>query len=304
MPVLMIMMLFSCKKEHSNTQPLSTDKHKYAVTFNVNTFTQQVVSSNGKLTTNKLSVNTTPNWAVFDSVYYTVFDSTKKIIKHKSFSGSTFNSGSIADSLIKGNYTIAIYAGGVGFIPNINTGIVGFTGAYYGRPEYSGDDINPTNFWKDTFGKTFNLAVTGPVANQSVTLERIVGRVDIKFTDNMPNNATSIGITYLNREPAMYNMNTGAVDTFYSIFDYLPTTYTIPDSVKNKPNYVFSLITPNTVSPFSFTISCAGSSHTFTNISVQKNQDLVLSGAFFGSVSNAWQIQVNPVWGNTTIVPF
>lgn len=125
---------------------------------------------------------------------------------------------------------------------------------------------------RDTFWKSVNVNVTsGTAANQSVTLDRIVTKVAIQPTDEVPASINSITIA-----PA----------TWYLTFDYLtglPTTatsdysrtLTIPDSYKGTTNTLKANL-----------LGLCGTSDFTTNISVTaKDADNNTIG--YAAISNA-----------------
>lgn len=153
---------------------------------------------------------------------------------------------------------------------------------------------------RDTFWKTINVKVTsGTAANQAVTLDRIVTKVAIQPTDEVP---------------ASINIITIAPATWYLTFDYLtgnPTTavnnfsrtLTIPDSYKGTTGTLkvnlLGLCGADYTTNVAVTAKDADNNTigyaTISNAPIKRNRASRFSGPLFGN-SNGLTMNINDEW--------
>jgi len=290
--LLVIAVLFSCKKDHSKDPQPPTSGKKYTLNLSLSAFSQQIVGSDNKLKVNSVVSDTGTIRSMFKVIGVIISDSTGSAFTLPGgiYNAKTYN-GSIKYSMLPGKYKIAVYAGQEG------CGIVGQF-LCYGYDVT--DHLSTYNSWGDTFVKVFTVTVPSADVNINVQLERLVGEIELDVKDNLPANAYSFSISRT-REDLNYSLVTsslvagGGVSYVYSI---------IPDSSKNKPNYKFTYITPfvNKVFPITFTCTDKNgnvlSQKVFNNNIVQKNQRVIYSGNFFGTPSsgNSFQPTISTTW--------
>jgi hypothetical protein len=176
--VLPALFLFSCKKEHSKS--IQTGK-KYPVLFNVTNFTTKQSTFGVRHGAHSLADTVNAGGAGIDILYYAVYNGGMgvhgRIVMQDS---SMANFGTVTDSLPPGQYQV-VFIGGK----------KGLTEVYGGRT--AADRFSyPDNKWQDTFWDEFNITVGNDGISQNVTLARIVGKLELDITDNIPANADSI----------------------------------------------------------------------------------------------------------------
>ena len=308
--ILSVTLLFACNKDHANVQPQSAGKTKYKISFNLNGFTQQIIgkaSKPGKAKILSLLSDTASVRAMFDSIGYVLMDSQGNLVHSKIYNAKTYTNSTISDSVLPGNYKVALFAGHNGIqILNGNPLFL-----WYGTtlPQNYGNFVP----FKDTFEQTIPITVTNANINQSVTLNRIVGDIEVVITDNVPANAYSFTMQF-SYDVFYYNLYTATPFDWNVAYPNNPvgpgpSTTIIPNSSKGKPNFTIDYATLNNSVPFSFTLDCVDSSgqllahHAFDTTTIQANVKKIYSGDLFrtplipGSGSST---TVNPVWNPIT----
>ncbi len=287
----------SCSKERSsqNKPPVNTGK-KYAVKFNVDGFTQTINTINKKtldaVTPSGIAGNATV-------LYYYAQNSAGSFVTQIKQTSASAGFGTVTDSLPAGTYTILLLAGQTGLKTSYldlsaqNAGLKGFYFTY---------NIAPGQFapWQDTFYKKFTITVSDQGLTQSVSLDRVVGEIQVNVEDAIPANLKTIKLNF-NYEDAGFRVDVEQpVNTFSSPRSYTTTT-TIPDTAIGKTNFKINTIIGNTITPINVTITCLDAANntlsvtTVPNVSCQKNVKTVLSGKLFANAS-AFNISVDPTW--------
>ena len=313
------LLLSSCKKDHSGGNNTITPVPKtYKVNFNVSGFTQTITNA----ATNKLQTNSLKTAAItgiggnLDQLFYYVFDSQGKLVHFLSQDSTTTKFGNISDSLPAGTYTVVIGAGKKGF--NIFTSGPGdtpendwyfsYTPNYY----YSLNKIIAP--WEDTFYDKFQITVAGDI-NQNVSLNRIVGQLQVVVLDAIPAAANSITVS-INPEDIAFRFYpteqligqtlTGPPATGVTTLD----TSFISSAAKGTTNYTITSLVGNTINPFTVKITMYDASQNIIgsaeadNVTCQKNTRTILSGNLTGS-NNGFNITVGGAWNpNPITIPF
>jgi hypothetical protein len=293
---IVCLFLLSCKKEHSSNN--ITSSKKYPVSFKLAGFSQQVLGS--KANTHSLSTNL-PSYLTKLEYFASDGHSTTHITEDSTSS----NFGFIADSLAPGTYNIVIITGQYG----LNTLI--YNGFDYKNLGYLNYQIIPGQKavpWGDTFVKNFNITVTNAPVTQTVTLDRIVGKLEINLLDVLPNNAKTIIVT-TSTELNYYNYsNRGPLDDRQNWLVNPVTTHAtiIPSTALNKSGFKVDNIIAQTTSSFSVNIVCSDAAgkvlaqKTVNNVSCQKDKVTILTGSIF-AIDNTFQITANSTWDNVTV---
>lgn len=170
-----VALLFSSCSKENTTAP--KDEKLYPVTFNLSTFSKEIVPmASLKKTVGQISASTASGTALNEAIQYidyAVYNESGIKVNHKNSYFNNSNFGRIDDSLPKGKYKIVVAGstGGVGSLPN---------------DYYSGIYNSGTNGMGDIFLKQFELEVTGEPISQDVELKRIVGKIEIELADDIP----------------------------------------------------------------------------------------------------------------------
>jgi hypothetical protein len=286
------MFFFSCKKDHSTSIPAGK---KYPVTFNVTNFKSTQSNFAIRHGVNSLADTVNASGAI-DILYYAVYNNGMgvhgRIVMQDS---SMANFGAVTDSLPPGQYQV-VFIGGK----------KGLTEVYGGRT--AADRFSyPDNKWQDTFWDEFNITIGNAGVSQNVTLARIVGKLELDITDNIPANADSIVLAVDTEATTL--LNDGA-------FPFPPPSGTVTYSQKipagaiGHANFKMDRIIGNTFNPFSVTITCKDASNaviattTVHSVSVQKNKKTILSGNLFSgpspSNSQSFTAKVDTAWNSAT----
>jgi len=307
----------SCKKEHGLTAKTSSAK-KYAVNIQVANF--KTTHGNFALRTKAShlasSSDTLTDLASYvDLFYYVVIDSTLNLVKTIE-QDSTYCStmGTITDSLPAGKYYIALLAGKNGLK-------IGTPGQLVGTYGYAGEPWQGTFFsaypdgylglhWQDTFEDEFTITVGTQNINQTVTLNRVVGKLEVTLLDNIPANADSLFVSNFGPGPA------GLIGGFFPVNNTY--SFAIPASAKGQPNFTVDMLLYNNTGGYLgavdpgqiFTITCkdAGGNvlgtATVNPVAVYPNQKTIVSGNLFNNrapqsftaiVDTAWSSGITQV---------
>jgi|GEM_PF-3588516 len=167
--LLLAITLFSCSKD-SDKEP--KEEPLYDVSFNVSTFKQDV--SNMK--------STEPLNEVIKSLIYFVYNNEGKYLYYREFESTEENFGIINDKLPEGEYKIIFLACNEDINSDDFEDIIDNTEAVY----HEWDGV------VDTFHKKISVTVPNDNSDFSVTLERVVGKLEVIFTDNIPEEAHEI----------------------------------------------------------------------------------------------------------------
>ncbi|MGF7039507.1 hypothetical protein [Mucilaginibacter lappiensis] len=293
--LLVCFFAFSCKKDHrSGTDP---DIKTYDIKFNLSDSTQLITNATGhKIKVNGVKTNATPipiTNDYFKSIRYVVYGAAGNVFRALNIDSTASNFGTISDKLPAGTYTIGIGAGKAGLKSILGYPAVGSDYQYYYADN---NNSNAAVFpWGDTFVGKFKITVQGDI-NQTVTLSRIVGQLEVNIEDAIPANVKTIVVT-VNKDYYYYAF--GAEQPNYSGLSTLTTV--VPDAVKGTTNFKVDNIICNTITPFSVTITAYDANHksvgagvTVTNVICEKNRRTILSGKLFnGLVNNNFSIGIN-----------
>lgn len=280
---------FSCKKQHSSNGGVTPPAKTYKVNISTSADADLATKATGsKLKTNSATINVSDYLTM---LYFWVFDSTGKQVAFLQQDSTAANFGQISENLTSGTYTIQIAAG------KSNLG-------YENNPGLSIDYNGGNGVWGDTFFGSTQLTVNGDV-NQNITLNRIVGQLQVVINDVLPANAAKIGIKVIG-ELKFYKVATATPNT---VADAYTVITTIPAEAKGHTNYMPPPIEiVNTVSPLEITVSCYDASDNLlasasvNDVSFQVNRKTILSGQIFGA-DNGFTIKVNP-WAPPINIPF
>ena len=295
-----VMFFCSCKKDQKKG-PVTPSK-TYKVNFNVSAFTQEIIgSTKNQLQTEGLKSNSTIGIQNYlTELYYVVtekndYNQTPVHMLKQDSTASNF--GTISDNLPAGDYTIMIAAGKKDLL--FSTTHSGDIGPHW--------DINYQPFrspWKDTFFDKFDITVSGAI-NQSVTLNRIVGQLEVNILDAIPANASSFGVT-VNDENFTYIVYPSEI---FRDLSTLTIKTAIPPALIGTTNYKKDIIINNTGTPFTVTIVCYDASNVpigtaiVNNVTCEKNRKTILSGKLFGT-NNTFNVNLSP-WNPTPVTtPF
>jgi len=306
----------SCKKEHGLTTKASSAK-KYAVNIRVANFT--VSHGNFALRTKASqlasSSDTLTNLASYvDRLYYVVVDSNFKWVKTIAQDSTMANMGTITDSLAPGNYNIGIVAGKnelkIG-PPGIlaNNPLYGYAGQSWQGSFWS---AYPNGYvglpWEDTFQDEFPITVSAQNISQTITLNRVVGKLEVTLLDNIPANADSLFVS---------NYGPGPANSFSDAFAAVNNNYrfAIPASAKGRSNFTIDILIYNNIGIYygdgsvhpvqQFTITCkdAGGNvlgtSTANPVAIYPNQKTILSGNLFNnSAPQSFTAQIDTAWSS------
>src|SRR3569833_2214424 len=246
--ILMIapLFLFSCRKERGPVSAIKgSSAKKHSVTINVNNFklTHGLFALRHKSLT-LATGDTISNIASYvDQLAYVVLDSAFNPIKMISQDSTSANMGTITDSLAAGTYYICIVAGKNGLVVTPSAALLGGTYDYAGKG------------WQDTFWRQFQLIVGDHDLSRAVTLNRVVGKLEVQLLDNIPANADSLFIT-VNGDALQKTLLDSA---FFFGTDTVTFKVGIPASAKGIPNFTVDRLIGAISQQFTVTLTCKDS---------------------------------------------
>ena len=316
--LILTALLLSCQKEESEPASGKEKGTKYEIKFNVSGFVQSVEKFGLKLSKTPDAISVSPVAGSSVSViYYLVYNSAGdeiyRLIQYSDgtigryrpdsepeYSQGTF--GTMVDSLERGSYTIVFLASekplGINWYREDENEV--FTPLNSASFEYPGglDDFSRAF---DTFYKKTQLVVETEDIEQSLTLDRIVGKVVVRLEDQIPPNADHFKFFYQG-ETIGVQINTLA--TFQLALDE-ELAPEIPITAADRANseYEYSKFISNTNSPIEVVINCYDAEDNLIarkavpNVRVHKNKRTILTGKLFDSTTPAgFNILVNDEW--------
>jgi len=261
--LLLSISLFSCSKS-SDQEP--KEEQLYDVSFNVSVFNQEVVDLKA---TQALS-------GVVTYLHYFVLDQGGEIIYYTEYKHTDDDFGTIKDKLPEGDYQIVF----IGMHETITEEEL--DGIYLYTAEYQ---------LKDTYSKSLSISVPSEKAEQSIQLDRIVGKLELIFTDKIPSEVKTIDYVLMNC-PYDIELPTGRISEGEINKNSAPII--ISDDDKDNPNYqidIFELANESGNS-HDLIINCYDvngdilETRKLTDIMIYRNKITRLSGEMFSSTKN------------------
>ncbi|WP_321298239.1 hypothetical protein [Marinifilum fragile] len=270
--------LFSCTK--SSHEEDIDDGKLYDVNFSVSTFNQEITD-----------LKSTPSLAaVINNLVYIVYNSNGDYMYHKVYADTEENFGQVTDKLAAGDYSL-VFLGLLDFDENnLGKGKLGMEAAEYTYPS----DIY------DTFYKRLNFTVGESDDAQAVTLDRVAGKLEVSFTEDIPEEVKKIKLIVTGFK------NRLQLSDGYSWNDVNVTKqYTLADDSRPAGQFnagLFSLCGNEITCDLTIQGLDADNNvlvaKNIKGFEIFKNKITRLSGKMFGgnSEQNIFDIQINSVW--------
>lgn len=281
---------YSCKKSDT-AAPLSKDEPTYNVRFNVQNFeTSYSNIQPSNKSTSGFGIDSSLNYVKY--LNYIVYDSLGNMVnKTLQINSGSQTFGTISDKLKAGQYTFVIAAGtrDSGFI-NLSNKLsdLKIYNALYGYTQ----DI----FLYKTTARVGNADTTF----NNITLNRITGALEIRFTDTIPSSYQYMTIKMVN-VATYYNVATNTLAGADSTTEWNLAPFNI------KPLSAFALGSNNklkiTISGMK-TYGNIDRQITIDSVSVYTNKKTILTGKFFNSQNIGIPVTVNPAYSDTIRVNF
>ncbi|WP_413666329.1 hypothetical protein ACEN9X_17420 [Mucilaginibacter sp. Mucisp86] len=292
--LLITVAAFSCKKEHSKSDPGSPDNKAHTVTLTIDPsgFSQSIGNSN------KLKVNSTVNPVDFRNYIDTLYIN----FNDKVYTFSTKNLTTInipSQQLFPGTYKAFAMGGKKG----LRFYVISVLDATYDGQ------------WKDSFCANQSFTVANSDLTVSLNLQRVNAALEVIIQDSIPKNASYITLA-LSKEYHYYLPKVNLVDQ--NVIDNASwvNKYTIADNLKEKPNFTIDQIVLNTIAPFNLTIIAYDASNrplatkVINNVKLAVNQKAIFTGTLFGGATSNntgsnFPVQVDTSWNSVPILkPF
>lgn len=176
------LILSGCSKEEIASP---NDEKLYPVTFNVSTFSKQIVPMASLKTAKEINASTSSKTLseAVQHLNYGVYNETGIKVNEKESSATNPGFGKIEDSLPQGRYTVVVLG-----TKRSRKILPSTLDEFYFLSHTSdgGDDV----FFQQTV-----IEVKGAAINQSLQLSRKVGKVEIELSDKIPENIEEIVYT-------------------------------------------------------------------------------------------------------------
>jgi hypothetical protein len=322
MLVMLAAVFSSCSKEHAptTTQPAKT----YNVSLKVG-FAENITGYNAVKTTN--AVKTDASTPVADTLAkyvtvlnYHVYDSNMHEIRNGSQQSTDADFGNISYQLASGTYTVIVDAGTTGFSDNAVISI-GYPAVIYPALAYNYADSNRTSqewqeyppFKGNTFYKEMSITVSSSAQSFPVSLDRIVGRLEVVIQDAIPANAKSLTVYVNGDAQALQLVNLTPEyqgNYFYNILPVSGYTNTTVYAIIANTQTSFPVEIKSTDSPI-------GDTSRFTKFNVlgdklipavtcKANETTVLTGKLYDGTGQGFTITYDPTWdtGSPTTIHF
>jgi hypothetical protein len=296
--------LLSCKKENKapSADPDETSGKKYPVSFTVSPFDVQ---------TGTLSVQSTAKktMALSDNFKYLYYYVTKKsdslkVIKTIKQKYTDEGFGRIYDSLLPGKYNIFIFGAAR---PDVDVFTGNETFYYPGLLlAYGGTAHRPSNSIGDNFLKKIPITVS-KFSEQEVKLDRIVGKVNVKFTDAIPAGVSKIVVNF-NAVPDVLDLYTGQEAITNDSDETVTITYNVKPGDVGKTgltigDYFWAGGLWIDVTYYDLKGNEVDRKVPTGSWVLKANTITTFSGKLF-SVSTGFNVGVNNAWGPETNLPF
>ncbi|WP_207536303.1 FimB/Mfa2 family fimbrial subunit [Desertivirga arenae] len=279
----LVLVLFACKKS-SKTEAQPEEK-LYPVTFSASEFQQSTKGMQSTLATDSAK-------KVLKKIIYAVFNSNGTLLRTIAQDVNTSpNFGTIVDSLPAGNYTATFMASTGDLSYNILSTL---------------SNTNVYNDNNDLFANKATFTVSGPLVNQNIVLNRIVGKLTIVLKDIIPANVSQLVVEYLDgshyypsREE---NYNLEQKTYYYNItsLDRASANYTIT-------NFVLPNLTSTNIHIRAYTsTNTLVVDRTINNVALSRNKETIVTGALFNDFNHpgGFTIFVSPSWGESSTINF
>jgi uncharacterized protein YcfL len=336
------------KDSHNIAPQTKINAKKYAVKFSVAQFNETVTQINAAKTRHLSlikndavpPIDTTTLGRQLYQYYYIVYDNAGNEIRRILRNSGTqieliFHSGPaygalgitglreytttdpyniITDSLAAGTYTVVLAAtsneNGIGI--NDNDSQLDFGIAIYSLlPQavvYAGQGLDAIPRSQDLFFSKSTLVVGDQNVTSNVTMNRVVGQLEVDLQDAVPANVAYIYIGRQN-EDGGYLINTGTsayadefVDDFGALFD--PDFDTITSTETGKTGLLLYRYIWNTATTVNIVLEAHDKynnvlfTKTISNVQFYKNRKTILTGKLFNNTSTAqFSITANQAWG-------
>lgn len=297
--ILFAIITTSCKKNEINQK--NTEGELHNIKFSTSGFTQQ----NTTLATNSLAEN-----AVLDgdigtkqrALLYAVYNDQGTLVRNISQIETDANFGTITDKLPVGTYSV-FFIGGYNFFPTVGHSeailkLFTPTTLSTAYAAFSSEDM------RELFAKQITLSVTTEDVNQTVTLDRVGGLLDVNILDAIPSNVTSIRVIAKNYAWKFKLSNFSPVN----LFDNYSQKYTTTTLVGTSDNH-FVIAQLNTFTTATVTITAFNdqtkiAEKVISNVWVKPNKKTILTGNLFGGTLGTGGLDVggDPTWNPTPIV--
>ncbi|MFD2163101.1 hypothetical protein ACFSJU_11915 [Paradesertivirga mongoliensis] len=280
---LSLILFASCRKSN---QP---DGPKTDVKFQFTDFNWEV-GPLGKAASTAADVDyttgdTLKNYAKY--FYYRAYNSAGVKVSEKSQVSSDANFGTINDVLDPGSYTIVFVAGNKPLALS-NYGL---------NSDHIYDPAE--DYWDDTFFKKINITVGTESSTHPVTLERIVGALELTLLDALPHNAAKLRIS-AEYERSTYQLKDGATaGTATKAKDFILT-----QADKGQANRQFLMHILNFSRALNITLTTYNaqntvlSTRTINGVWFHQNRKTIVKGNL--SAGTQFTVTVDPVWGTPT----
>ena len=323
--LLLMVTMFSCKKNTSSVdEPVQTNSTGTPLTFSVSAFSQSTSTFSTASPTSAKAVNSVDAIkAGVTKIHYVVFDqsgnevsrleqnvkSPNSLFRVKYRTKSKLNDntpfGSLKDTLKQGTYSFYV-AATTEETANINRPQSWAGQDFYYSATLADSRIYPSGNQKqgDFFLYKGQLTVGASPMSQTVTLDRMVGKLEMVIQDALPTGSNRFEIVF---ETENEYLQTATLKPGGEMYDNVYQIHDVNASTESgKPNFTRSWTFLNTATPMTMTIRLFNSGKLVAtkfipNVKITANQKTTVTGKLLesGPTSGSFGLLFNQDWSTT-----
>lgn len=309
---LLVFTLFACKKDAVNNTDLvdgvSSASDKKPFNISIADFIQEeenLKSAKRKQTNSDAYVR--DDSTKISDVYYIAYNNGSKVsILHQDTTNDSESFGIISDSLAPGSYTIVLIASEKPLYTETLTSSSNITSHSFGPSFLGGIGVDPLG---DLFFKKMQIDIdsTDNPTNLEITLNRIVGKLEVNILDALPaadpNGYIAVQVTPLSIAFKVVDESVSIPESVWQWFGTRRNQYTFEDYLfgsDNEFNVIINYKDKNTGQDLVKTIE---------HVTCHTNKKTILTGYLYGTPSAPggpdYQVNLNQLWdSDSTVISF
>lgn len=271
-------MLISCKEPDKEDDSLL-----YDVKLNLSNIRSEITDLENSSRQSVSETDTSLNKVNY--IYYAVFDATGKFEKQIRQSKPNVDFGTISDQLKQGDYTVVLMA---------TEGEIVFSESPVGLAKLKISTLPATG---DFFFKKMRITVSSAGLNTPVTLERIVGYLELNVEGPIEENIAKIDLV-VDNEIAYYNLESELAETTYST---VSRSVSANVTSQNRSSFKLGMFVLNNRLPLTVYIRTTSTSNVVkskmvSGIQIEHRKKISLIGKLSDLLAAGTKISINDSW--------
>jgi hypothetical protein len=312
----------SCKKGQNAQQGPAGDNTLHQVSFTVSGFTQTSKNLSRSLAVNIGSIGqknlpgALPTYNSVGILYEMIYNSAGNLVKSNTQVQTQASFGTFTDSLASGNYTVVFMesAGFIGYGLNTTTGYIASLQSPYltDTGSFSSSQLIVTPGTSiQLYEKKMALTVNTTNTSSNITLDRVVGQLEVIITDPIPQNVARISTMVDSIQTSFSLADEGAIGVG-NILTTFERDSTLTSAAAGATNFTMGPYYFMQNQPFGVTVTAYDASNNILatvripHVVISYNQTTILQGSLFGGGSSSGTsgnatITFDPSWNPTPI---